>query len=665
MQRQTTEPPPKKIRTSTACEACRAKKKKCDGNRPKCASCIMRAIDCYYGETESRVATQRYSELRMRKTTYEELIDLLRTLPSDDATKLLGRLRTEEDPTSLLRQIQTGDLLIQLSVAPETRRRYEFPYLSNMPSSLIVSGNSYLESIIFATTWKGTQHFQTITDHRLNKMWDSDAYTKPYHAAKIAEPLLSDVDISKWTSVTSDNKLLRELLSQYLLSTYNVFLPFPKDLFLEDLASGCANHCSSLLVNVVLAAACSSYQRLPNRGNFWMPESLLYKFLAESRMLWELESVRKPCLTTIQAAYTMSTIMSNTGIDKLGWRYMLQAITIGEELGIFQSSASICCPKEKRARVWTAWSVWWFQVELGYYYFHKPPHLERPPVDPLPNPTAEPDWYGETWLQYPQSGVLIPIHLGHNMKLRCDLNVIKGDIATDLLGSSSHFSLERARYYHDRLEAWYQKLPAPYTSQQIFTISQFLIHLEYCNIVISLFEPYIGATDVASTIDSTRSPTNIVRLAEAQFETAFRLYYLRHSFKTFDGHLMMYAMVLANRAAKVLKTTIPASDDSPQAKREELRSTLVLCGKALRDQADNFYLANLMCLALGGMLEPEDLQLLSTCVSLVPDIERPSLPQHELLNWPLPIVRMDEEPSKAVLASLVQQFKDMESATKV
>lgn len=127
---------------------------------------------------------------------------------------------------------------------------------------------------------------------------------------------------------------------------------------------------------------------------------------------------------------------------------------------------------------------------------------------------------------------------------------------------------------------------------------------------------------------------------------------------------MMFAMVLANRTTKVLRTTKPVSDGSAQVKREELRSTLILCGKALRDQADNFYLANLLCLALGGMVEPEDLQLLRTCVSLVPDTERPSLPQQALLNWPLPIVKMDEEPSKAVLASLVQQFEDMESATK-
>lgn len=175
---------------------------------------------------------------------------MLRNLPQSDATEILRRLRAGDDVSSLLRQVQAGDLLIQLSVTPEMRRRYEFPYLSNMPSSLIVPGNAYLESIIFDTAWN--------TGDRLNKMWDSDAYTKPFHAAKIAEPGFSDINISKWTSVTSDNNLLRGLLSQYLLSTWSVFLPFPKDLFLQDLASGCTDHCSSLLVNVVLASACVS-----------------------------------------------------------------------------------------------------------------------------------------------------------------------------------------------------------------------------------------------------------------------------------------------------------------------------------------------------------------------------------------------------------------------
>ena len=63
-------------------------------------------------------------------------------------------------------------------------------------------------------------------------------------------------------------------------------------------------------------------------------------------------------------------------------------------------------------------------------------------------------------------------------------------------------------------------------------------------------------------------------------------------------------------------------------------------------------------------MEPKDLQLLRTCVSLVLDIERPSLPQYALINWPLPIVKMDEEVSKAELARLVQRFEEMESATK-
>ena len=76
-------------------------------------------------------------------SNHEEIVELLRVLPSEDATDLLRRLRNGEDFNSLLRQRQAGDLLLQLSVSPETQRLYEFPYLPDMPAFLLADGNPY------------------------------------------------------------------------------------------------------------------------------------------------------------------------------------------------------------------------------------------------------------------------------------------------------------------------------------------------------------------------------------------------------------------------------------------------------------------------------------------------------------------------------------------
>ena len=40
---------PERARTSHACEPCRDRKTKCDGERPSCRRCIGSGTTCYYG----------------------------------------------------------------------------------------------------------------------------------------------------------------------------------------------------------------------------------------------------------------------------------------------------------------------------------------------------------------------------------------------------------------------------------------------------------------------------------------------------------------------------------------------------------------------------------------------------------------------------------------
>ena len=48
-------------------------------------------------------------------------------------------------------------------------------------------------------------------------------------------------------------------------------------------------------------------------------------------------------------------------------------------------------------------------------------------------------------------------------------------------------------------------------------------------------------------------------------------------------------------------------------------------------------------------------QLLHMCTNSMSSIGRPWLPEHELLNWLIPIVGMHGDPSEAVLNNLLEQ----------
>jgi hypothetical protein len=79
---------------------------------------------------------------------------------------------------------------------------------------------------------------------------------RPFHAAHVVDPLLSDAKPSLWTAVCQDDLLMRELLAAWLQCEYFFTTPLQKDYFLQDMASHNQDFCSPLLVNAVLAYAC-------------------------------------------------------------------------------------------------------------------------------------------------------------------------------------------------------------------------------------------------------------------------------------------------------------------------------------------------------------------------------------------------------------------------
>jgi hypothetical protein len=187
----------------------------------------------------------------------------LKNLPDQDAQAILQRLRSGTDAASVLNQVRAGDVLLQMAVVPETRLRYEFPYRSEMPKEF-KRDNPYLNSLLFETASLYSQH-QTSEPSvpgllaSLGSEEQRSLYLKPFHAAQVVDPLLSDVKVSPWTSVCDDDKLMRDLLSVLFRCEYQFTAAFHKDLFLEDMSARRTDFCSSLLVNVTLAYACVGY----------------------------------------------------------------------------------------------------------------------------------------------------------------------------------------------------------------------------------------------------------------------------------------------------------------------------------------------------------------------------------------------------------------------
>ena len=168
--------------------------------------------------------------------------------------EIFQRIRAGGDVGTICRHVKDGDLLLQLSLVPETRYRYEFPFRKEMPSSLWTHGRPYLHSMIYeATSLAPAASSQGPANGK-----HGPQYLKPYHASTLVDSRLDAVKPSRWTTVCSDDDLMRELLRLYLLHEYHWLTCFHKDYFLDDMLSGSERLCSSLLVNAVLAHACVS-----------------------------------------------------------------------------------------------------------------------------------------------------------------------------------------------------------------------------------------------------------------------------------------------------------------------------------------------------------------------------------------------------------------------
>jgi hypothetical protein len=253
----------------------------CSGERPSCDKCVSRGSVCCYTETEARQVRRKYEDLRNKRNAYEELFELLKALPEQETTEVLRRIKAGVDVATLVNHAKDGDLLIQLSLVPEIRRLFEFPYISGYPSYLFVPDNTYLNSWLYRAASSHPTSHDGLSDRTKDTRVSADdgrslqnsiahnpssqhpkeepkspfEYQIPFHAAQMVEPIIEHITATGWTSVISDNQLLRRLLYAYFFYPQTHSPMVHKDLFLRDMAAKRNRFCTPLLVNAVLACA--------------------------------------------------------------------------------------------------------------------------------------------------------------------------------------------------------------------------------------------------------------------------------------------------------------------------------------------------------------------------------------------------------------------------
>ncbi|KAH6683674.1 hypothetical protein F5X68DRAFT_171888 [Plectosphaerella plurivora] len=650
---------PRRTTISAACNTCRSRKAKCSGERPACSLCRRRKLDCLYEtdatETHAQARKRKYVEARSESTKYAELVQLLQTRPMHEVQDILGRLRAGVSVESILSHVETGDLLVQLAVTPEARLRYEFPYIVDMPAGLL-SNNPYLESMLFESSTllpsspTGPATMGRDVSVLIQKFGTADyqsPYLKPIHAAEVIEPRLSSVKPSQWTSVSSDDTLMRQLLATFFRTEYLFNLPFQKDLFLEDMAAQRTTFCSSLLVNAVMSYCCACHQGFQDRSEYWNPSTLSYRFMAEAKRLWELEA-HDLKITTIHASIVLETVHAMCGLDKIGKKYSAHAQHLAREMRLMEGAPEKRTKREKIGWAYTAWTMFSLDA-LAAFHFRHTPHIKSPPAVPMPDPTEDPSWYGEVWVKYPLAQTLSRVFMAHMFRERCRLRTILAAASKALFEPGAALTPELAGYYAHLLDAWYHQLPECLRPRWIVHPTHFQLHIEFHHAKMTLYQPLLQQSPVDTL------PLTVVQHSTKSVETLLRVYYLRHGFDALFSILIQPLTIIAFACLDRLK------GETSQEERETLRSTLFLVTKGFVDQGKSHYLGQTIFRLIKSQMQPEEAALMKGIASITEDDEAGQSGRQQAIHslWPAGVMRGkagQEDVEASRLSKLVQDI---------
>jgi hypothetical protein len=122
---------------------------------------------------------------------------------------------------------------------------------------------------------------------------------------------------------------------------------------------------------------------------------------------------------------------------------------------------------------------------------------------------------------------------------------------------------------------------------------------------------------------------------------------------------MYFLILLGNMSIKSLRQMRDGSNP-PLAFQKECRQAVILCARGLESQGQSYHLGNLTSQALQDRVAPEDLHILqSYCKSHSADANQNLITRHLHSRWPIPIIKIDENPEGALLDHLLERYLHM------
>ncbi|KAM0411251.1 hypothetical protein ACHAPD_009453 [Fusarium lateritium] len=528
---------PKRTSVKTACQTCRQRKAKCDGQRPKCSACFNGGRECHYAshpfEVEAAALKRKHAELQERMSEHEHLYSSLKTREPHETDEILRRIRAGHDVKTATEDMKGADAAEQSNTSTLSRQQIN-PLIrndsANNSNSTNTSGSASSPSP-FATYASFSQMRQPrltashgYRNHIFEEAWRD--------APRVSDDIFVDLPgytlpLSRWTSVHQDDKLLNHLL--LLFWTWDTVCNriidrtiFEEDLKNLDPATTIApwelRFCSSFLVNALLAVSClystnsatfSTHDDISTRG---------LGFAQEAIRCLKLEDTR-PLLPVVQGLALMYVYESalGDGDTALEFHSLMQQRYMELRLDDIQRSTDTAIAgsrqrAEAHALSWIQWGfyVWDWKPMHGLcrrFIINKPAREKTWQQDMTPlNRKESPEYW---WFPYPVSVAPQRSLKREIFDVECTFAEITEQVLEFIIpleqGGSPLLNAGRAAELYSQLMEWKFSLPEPLRAENAVLPAAILLHVDL--VAISVLQPFdnipkstFGPVDPRSTI---------------------------------------------------------------------------------------------------------------------------------------------------------------------
>lgn len=458
---------------STACIACRKRKSKCDGAVPSCAACAsVYGTECIYDPNSDHRRKGVYREktdgMKADDATLKILVEAVLNASEDDVDEVVRRIRNCDSLDNLAQQLLNDGPNFGGSSAERSGDE-------NWPSQ--VDGERDLAGKMGELRLEnGTMRFIGGTSHLIYLGGASFGHdTEPN-----ADSSFSHVNpFTSWTEVTSDVGLITHLLNMYFTYHYPYFTTLSRKMFWRDFSKGRgaigqnSSHCSSVLVNSMLALGCHFTDVAGAYGNSGDTRTKGdHFFAAAKRLIMEGDEFERPRLVTVQALALMSVREAGCAREATGWVYSGMSFRMAQDIGlnleISANDKKVMTDEEIDARRITFWGCFNFD-KCWSNYLGRLPQIPKSTLtvakfDVFPDEDASPwmpltDKGFDESAQQPSRTRAAALHLSSLCEISSDLLLFFYHPNHMHRSNGKTVELKKLSELHKRLEEWRKNLP--------------------------------------------------------------------------------------------------------------------------------------------------------------------------------------------------------------